>query len=358
MKHSAYRSAGRERKSSLIELEVTEGLEALTLAEVKQILGNAVTRIEAAGAGAVTFRYTGDLSWLASLNLSSAAYNVVSFPVTRPKALLGDQNWRMLVAVVQEVMRSSRAPYHSLEISAAGSDSGVMRRIATALSEAVQLPAADDKGDLLVRIRRSRTVQGWDVLVRTTPRPTSVRAWRVCNREGALNGPAAYAMNMLTEPVPSDVVVNLGCGSGSLLIERFRCMPADGLIGIDSDWGALACCRENVAASGIGSIHLTAADMTETPLRSQSCDVILADLPFGNLVGSHQENRSLYPAMLAEAARLARPAARLALITHEIRLIEDAFAHSPWQITKSIRISLRGLHPRIYLAVMPHARRE
>ena len=42
----------------------------------------------------------------------------------------------------------------------------------------------------------------------------------------------------------------------------------------------------------------------QLPFPENSFDVITADLPWGQLIGSHQENEWLYPAVLAEAARV------------------------------------------------------
>src|SRR5947208_2669780 len=75
-----------------------------------------------------------------------------------------------------------------------------------------------------------------------------------------------------------------------------------------------------------------------------------ADLPFGHLVGSHEENVALYPAILREAARVARREAPFVLITHEVRLTEALLAASPeWATDAMLRVTLGGLHPRIFV---------
>ncbi|RRR75605.1 MAG: RNA methyltransferase, partial [Candidatus Viridilinea halotolerans] len=81
-----------------------------------------------------------------------------------------------------------------------------------------------------------------------------------------------------------------------------------------------------------------------------SINAINADLPFGHLVGSHDENVRLYPALLDEAARVARPDARCALLSHEVRLMERLLAERPqWQVEQALRVDLGGLYPRIFL---------
>ena len=77
--------------------------------------------------------------------------------------------------------------------------------------------------------------------------------------------------------------------------------------------------------------------------------MISADLPFGHLVGSHEENLSLYPDLLAEAARVARPGARSVLLSHEVRLMERLLAQqSSWKLEQMVRVDLGGLFPRIF----------
>lgn len=215
---------------------------------------------------------------------------------------------------------------------------------------------SDDEADLLIRVRPTPSIHedsvGWDVLVRLSPRPLATRAWRVCNFEGALNGAVAHAMVRLTHPNPRDVYLNIACGSGTLLVERLLTGPARHLIGCDIDPTALACARQNATAAGAGSrIALYQANGCALPLASRSINAITADLPFGHLVGSHAENLRIYPLILEEAARVARPRAFFTVITHEVRLMDQLLLadDSPWTIEKVLKVELGGLHPRIFV---------
>jgi len=92
------------------------------------------------------------------------------------------------------------------------------------------------------------------------------------------------------------------------------------------------------------------SDVRAVPLATGFATHLVADLPFGQLVGSHRENQTLYPSLLREAARIAQTDAGFALITHEIRLIEALLRHDPrWRTEQVWPITLGGLHPRIYL---------
>jgi 23S rRNA G2445 N2-methylase RlmL len=158
-------------------------------------------------------------------------------------------------------------------------------------------------------------------------------------------------MAVLSKPRDNDRVLNVGCGSGSLIIERLFAGPAARVVGCDTDSEALACAQQNLAAAGFSNrVELYDWDACSLPLPSASIDVVLADLPFGHLVGSHATNLTLYPALLAEAARVTRPGGRAVLISHEVRLMERSLAELPvWCIEQQLRVNLRGLHPRIFV---------
>jgi tRNA (guanine6-N2)-methyltransferase len=194
--------------------------------------------------------------------------------------------------------------------------------------------------------------------VRLSPRPLSVREWRVCDMPGALNATVANTMMSLTGPAPDDRMANLACGSGTLLIERLALGPIQGVIGCDIDPAALACAQENLAASGTGkSVQLVRCDAGQAPLPDAWASTICVDLPFGMLVGSHESNETLYPRLVDEAGRLAASGARLAVITQEVRLFERVAAEQAhhWAMLQVVPIKLPAstrsgyIRPRIYM---------
>lgn len=336
------------------EAEVHEGLEDIAAAELRQLYGQQLrfTSHQFKG-GALQFSYQGDLRSLSRSTTVQAIYLVRAFAVPRPRALLGDQHFRALLDQIETVRRLYPPhTFRTLYLNAAGSDSSIMLRLKEAIAQHTQLTINDEQGDLLLRLRRSASSEpGWDALVRLTPRPLATRSWRVCNFEGALNAAVARAMVHLSQPTADNLFVNLGCGSGSLMIERASWGKARAVLGIDIDRGTLRCARENIAASGFaGAITLCEGDIRALPLPDHSIDVLCADLPFGQRTGSHQENLALYPAVLAEAARAALPNGYFVAITHEVRLIEALLSESKDWTTENIhRVVLRGLHPRIYV---------
>lgn len=339
------------------EADVADGLEAIACDELRQCFGERVA-IEpvAAESGIVRFTYTGQLHELARLRTVLAVSLSQHYPVPRPRALLGDEHLRTLLRQIATA-RSLAPPdtYRTLYLSAAGAESAVMLRLKEELARRTGLMLAASEaheGDLHLRLRRPRDGSGgWEALVRLTPRPLSARSWRVCNLEGALNATVAQAAIRLTEPDPRDHFLNIACGSGTLLIERAAHSPATRLLGYDLSQEALACAHANIAAAGQAEmITVQHGDARALPLLDASIDALCVDLPFGHRVGSHEENLALYPALLAEAARVARREAPCVLISHEVRLLEGLIAATPeWTLTDTVRVSLGGLYPRIFV---------
>ena len=332
-----------------IEVDVLEGLERFAHAELERRVGMRIRFRPAGRPGTLRFGYAGDLRALLELRSVAAVYSVQGFAIPRPRALLGNQQIAELTGAIEEVLAlAPPGAYQTLRVSAAGEDSTVLTRLKGELAQRLGLEVAADEGDLLLRLRKQARGDGWEVLVRLSPRPLATRPWRVCNRPGALNATLAYAMMELTVPAPEDMVLNVACGSGTLLAERLLVCRAREAIGCDIDPAALACARENLRAAGLArQTRLEQWDATAMPLPDERVDVICADLPFGQLVGSHAENEAFYPAVFAEAARVARPGARMVLLTHEVRLLERVawqFADQ-WQLAELLRVRSGGMTP-------------
>jgi tRNA (guanine6-N2)-methyltransferase len=323
-----------------IECEALPGLEDLLGREIERRLG---------AAPSPGFRFTGPLAELLQLRIAHSVYLVVAVRGARPTALLGHENLQRLLAAI-DAARSLHPPgaFRSFRFSAAGSDSPTFRRLAAMLEEATSLPQEPETGDLLLRVRRGP--DGWEMLVRLSPRPLSARAWRVRNFPGALNASIAAAMVELTGPRPGDRFANLACGSGTLLTERLLRCRAQEALGYEIEAAPLEAARANLAAAGVGrQAVLVRADVISLPRRDSSLDAMVVDLPYGDLMGTHAANAALYYPLLVEAARVAAAGARLVVITQEVRLLESCLAESGshWSVERRLRVLQGGHQPLV-----------
>lgn len=94
---------------------------------------------------------------------------------------------------------------------------------------------------------------------------------------------------------------------------------------IDADPAAVADAAANVAERDlIDRIDVRRGDAAALDLPDLSVDRVVCDLPFGKKVGSNQENRVLYPAILREVERVLTPDGRAVLLTDDKRFFEQA----------------------------------
>lgn len=304
------------------------------------------------------FRFTGPWPELLRARTVVAIHAVVAAELRRPSALLDDGVFKRLLGAIGHVRAMHPAgSFATFRLSAAGADSPTFGRLRDRLVRETGLRDVAEGGDLLLRFKRAPNGGDFELTVRLSPRSLSARSWRVCNLPGALNATVASVMAGLTVPGPDDIYLNLACGSGTLLIERAALGPAGRLVGCDVDAGALACAAENVAAAGRlldgRDVELQAWDACAIPLADGSVSALAANLPFGQLVGSHRTNEHLYPEILAEAARLAPPRGRFVAITQQVNLFERCLRDvGAWDVEHVVRLHLPAnagvLKPRVY----------
>ncbi len=337
-----------------------DGLKPFAYNELAQRFGERAVEYTARQdeSDAILLRYSGDLHELLTLRLIAAAFLVHTFPIGNPRLLLNSTHFPALAAAIDAVCRLHPAQtFRTFTISAAGSDSSTFMALRSQITASTGLVYAPGEADLLLRIRPSQVKkEGWDVLIRLSPRPLATRSWRVYNLLGALNATIAAAMVELAYPKPRDRFLNVMCGSGTLLIERLRRCPAQLAVGCDLDRDILAGAALNLHAAGLeNSARLVRMDATALDFPDDSFDVICGDLPWGQLVGSHAGNIALYPKLLREVARVTAPGARLVLLTHEIKLMDELSAADPtWVLRDVVKVFQGGLHPRIYLLQRAH----
>src|SRR6266545_56684 len=290
-----------ELRPRTIECEVLAGLEPFCAAEVRRVLGRNVSLLAGGQAGAVRFRLVGPLAAALELRTAVAAYQLVRVSGRRPSALLGDTSLFDQVEAVRRL--HPPGAFRSFRLSAPGRDSAALRRLRAELTERTGLPEDPDDGELYL-------------------------------------------------PRASDRVLNLMCGSGTILVERLARGPAALAAGCDLDPAALAGSGANLDAAGLAdAAALARMDATALALRDVACKVLLADLPYGHRMGTHEANAALYPAVLAEAARVTEPDGVMVLVTHELRLFERCLpeARRWWSVERTVRVYQKGHHPVIYL---------
>ena len=348
------RPANRSR-SHRVEFTFLPGLGLIAEEELRERLpGLGKMNWVTGRSDAIEADYTGPWQPLLSLRTIVAPFLNLRFPVPRPGSLISGEYFPDIAAAADLVARLNAQPPRTFRFDAAGSSSAGYRRLAARFTEATGLRQETTEADLVLRFRRPPdSAQGWDVLVRLCTRPLSRRAWRVRDFPGAVNACVAAAMARLSDARPSDRVANLMCGSGTLLVERLMAGQVRAAVAVDQDARALDACAANLRAAGLASrARLVRADIAENSwTASGPFDVIMASPPWGTLIGSHDTNETLHAALLERAYAVAAPGARLAVLTHEIRIMERCLrgASRLWNEHQVIRVFQKGHHPRVYL---------
>jgi tRNA (guanine6-N2)-methyltransferase len=305
---------------------------------------------------ALEVAHWGPLAAVLDLRTAVAAFVVLRFDVPRPKSLTSGDHLQRIVDAMYASLRVGSSS--SFRFEAAGSDSTVFARLAELLAEATGLRYDEKQGELVLRVRRgirpgSSGDPGWDVLVRLGSRPLSARRWRVMDYPGAANATIAAAMVRLGGVDEQDRVLNLMCGSGTILIERLAAGPAADAVGVDDSGDALTHAMENLGAAALDG-HLKNADCTGPALTEAvgtGWDLLLADPPWGTLHGTHATNAEVHAGMLQAAYDVAAPGARFVVLTHEVKVMERCLrdADALWRVRSTTKVFAKGHHPRIYV---------
>ena len=294
---------------------------------------------------------TADLDAVRGLRRVVAASTGVTVPARRPRELLETSVQQRLGDLLEDMDRQRpRQRFHGLRLEAAGSSTPDMRRLAEAIAERAGV-GVDEEGDLVVRVRRGAPEHTWQVLLRTTPRPLSTRAWRTVNYPGAVNATIAATVLDQLEVGREDSLLDMTCGSGTFLIEQLHDVAPARAVGVDLDPAAIGAAEQHQrAARRKGRIDWVTGDVLTAELEP-GFSRILTNPPWGTLHGEHETNEQLLADLLYRAAHLAAPEARLGVLTHEITRMHQVLerAGNPWRPVGEHRFFQKGHHPRLFV---------
>jgi len=198
--------------------------------------------------------------------------------------------------------------------------------------------------------------EAWDVNVE--PGAVEIGALFLTQRFGELlrtpastNPVVAAVMVRLAKIEPGQLVVDPFCGAGTLLVYAAEMARPGRLIGLDAQARWLRMAAENLNRRGHTGT-LVRADAGHLPLGTGTVHRVVANLPFGKRVGSHRVNEALYPAALAEIARVLPGGGRAVLLTDDKRLFRETVQRTRLvRVVKEVVLARGGLHPSVYVVV-------
>ena len=137
------------------------------------------------------------------------------------------------------------------------------------------------------------------------------------------------------------------CGGGTLLVEAARAMDCAALLGTDVSPAAVAIARQSLRAAGLRGAVLRRDCLRFDP--GAPLDLVAANLPFGNRVGSHAANAPLYRGLAARLGALLRPGGLALLYTAEGRLLANILRGAPGLAVEAVYATeAGGLAPRAF----------
>ena len=164
---------------------------------------------------------------------------------------------------------------------------------------------------------------------------------------------ARYAMQYEKRERPR--VLDPFCGCGSLLFARETLGPCRVLVGVDKSGSAVESARVN-ARAGKSRASFVTKDILRFEGR-EGFDLILSNLPFGNRVGSHEDNTRLYDRFVRRLPELLVPGGVAVLYTMEYKLLKTCLDRSKGlALREQKRTEAGGLLPWIFVVDRDEAR--
>ena len=149
-----------------------------------------------------------------------------------------------------------------------------------------------------------------------------------------------------------DIVLDPMCGSGSISIEGGLSWENTFHIAGDLHEAAVTRTARNMAAQSMAlKMDALQWDVTSLPILSASIDVVVTDMPFGKRMGSHSDNRKLYPAALREMGRVCRlDSGRAVILTADNKCLSNALVKSSlWSRQRTYWANVGGIRAAVYI---------
>jgi tRNA (guanine6-N2)-methyltransferase len=328
-----------------IKLAYITGLRQIVLDEIKS---HSELRILSESYDSVYLEHTHKLDEIRELRSVARAYLVVQNSKYNPhyvsnhKSIIGD--------LISIITYGNKRGFKTFKITCAGSDSEEVREISKYIQNTFTLEEAEE-ADLKVHI--IKLADTWEVGAQITPRPLSVRDYKVQNMSGAMDPTIAYAMNHLCSLQGAQTYLNPFSGSGTLLIEAGQSYPhLEQLVGFDKDKKHLSLAVQNIKKAGlIKKIQIHEADIFDKPDFGKF-DVIASDLPFGMSISKDEDLEKLYGTFVEYCEGALNDNGTLAIYTSEHEILERAIQESNFKIIENLELKFMTsvdayLRPRI-----------
>lgn len=336
--------------SYLLKITFISGLKDIVQNEIKPFSKTKVIKT----AGSFLYMQT-ELDYfknILSLKSITSAYIVKQDTRYNPKYI--NKHKSLLGELIEIVLKENSKKFKTFRLRCAGSQSDEIKDIKDYIKNTYKLKESEDS-DLEIYINKLEAV--WEISVRLSPRPLSVRDYREKNIKGGLNPTAASAMNSFCDLKNITSCLNIFSGSGTLLIEAALVNSNIKLIGLDIDKKTNSLAIQNIKKSGfIKNIQIKTGDIFDRPDIGKF-DAITANLPFGMQVSKGQDLNKLYQAFVDYGEKTLNPNGKIVIYTAEFRILEDVLKNSKLTIINVLDLIIPTsvnsyIYPKIFVCEM------
>ncbi len=251
--------------------------------------------------------------------------------ISKHKSILED-----LINIV--INKNHKGAFKTFKTYCSGSDSLEVAEIENYIESTFKL-TKDENADLKIYMIKSMGV--WEVALQITPRPLSLREYKVKHMSGAMNPTVAYSLNYLCELEKYGTYLNVFSGSATLMIEAGQCYEnLKKVIGFDNDKEHLSLSIQNIKKAGlIKRVQIKERNIFNKPDFGKF-DVITSDLPFGMTVSKGEDLEKLYKIFIEYAENHLNKGGKLGVYTSEFKIFENLISDSRFILDKEVEVKL------------------
>ena len=249
--------------------------------------------------------------------------------VSNHKLILGE--------LIQAAVDQNPKSFKTFKLRCAGIQTEEVQQIQEYIKDTFKLIQAEE-ADMEVYIHKPNTL--WEIGVRLTSRPLSVREYKLEHIKGGINPTIAYAINTFCDLKNISSYLNICSGSGTLLIEASHINSKLKLLGFDHDNRHNSQAIQNIKKAGlIKSIQIKSADIFDMPDFGMF-DAITADLPFGMQISKNEDLEKLYKTFVEYSESKLNKEGTLVVYTSEWQLLKEILEKSKFTIIETLDIKL------------------
>ena len=321
-------------KTLQLKLSFIFGLRDVVFEEIKQY---PELKILSESDDSFYIKYIEDFDTVKNLRSISRAY-LVSLDSRYNPAYVSNHKSVLGKLVENVVSKSNKNDFNTFKIYCAGSDSPEVLKIESYLERNLKLKKSED-ADLKIYIIKIGDI--WELGLQITPRPLSLRSYKVRHMNGAMDPTVAYSLNSLCELGKYKTYLNVFSGSATLMIEAGQCYDSlKKIIGFDNKKEYLSLSIQNIRKAGlIKKVQIKEGDILNKP-NFGKFDVIVSDLPFGMAVSKGEDLEKLYKVFIEYAENHLNKDGRLGVSTSEFKLFESLVPGAKFILEREVKVKL------------------